>query len=138
MALRGLTIGSLTLFKHSSLRGRYRQKIYIFFIIYFNAVMHRTIIQNKILSICSCLFFCLPNIYRPSLGKVQLGRPNQKTIQPLNFYLRKKNILLRIVWTTMYHHPIFKFEFHLFKKKHFKKCIKKSVKMLNYIYIFFF
>ena len=53
--------------------------------------MHRTIVQNKILSvICSCFFFSLANIYRPSLGKVQFGRPNKKTIQPLNFYLRRK------------------------------------------------
>ena len=43
----------------------------IFFIIYFYAIVHRTIVQNKILSIiCSCHFFCLANIYRPSLEKV--------------------------------------------------------------------
>ena len=54
--------------------------------------MHRTTIaQNKIISnICSCLFFCLANIYRPSLGEVQLGRPNPKPIPVLNFYLKKK------------------------------------------------
>ena len=75
------------------LRGRYRHKI-IFFIICFYAIMHRTtVVQNKIISmICSCLFFGLPNIYRPSLGKVWLGRPNPKSIQLLNFYLRKKKI----------------------------------------------
>ena len=50
-----------------------------------------TIVQNKIISvICSCVFFCLANIYWPRLGKVQLGRPNSKPIQLLNFYLRRK------------------------------------------------
>ena len=45
-------------------------------------------------SICCCLFFCLANIYRPSLEKVWLARPNPKLIQPPNFYhTRKKNIL---------------------------------------------
>ena len=34
--------------------------------------------------------FCPANIYRPSLGKVQLGRPNPKPIQPFNFYLGRK------------------------------------------------
>ena len=53
--------------------------------------MHRTIVQNKILRIiCSCPFFCPGNIYRSSLGKVRLGRPNPKPPQPLNFYLRRK------------------------------------------------
>ena len=62
-----------------------------------------TIVQNKIIStICSQIFFCLANIHWPSLGKVQLGRPNPKPIQLLNFYLRKKknNILISIVCTT--------------------------------------
>ena len=54
--------------------------------------MHRTtIVQNKIISIiCSCLFLCQADIYRPSLGKAQLGRANQKPIHPLNFCLRRK------------------------------------------------
>ena len=53
--------------------------------------MHRTIVQNKIISIIfSWFFFCPVNIYRPTLGKVGLGRPNPKPIQPLNFYLRRK------------------------------------------------
>ena len=44
------------------------------------------------------VFFCLADIYRPSLGKVQLGKPNPNQSQSLNFYLRKKKkILLRIV-----------------------------------------
>ena len=60
----------------STLRVPYWQKIY-FFIICFYAIMHRTTIeQNKIISIiCSFFFFCPANIYRPSLGKLQLGKP---------------------------------------------------------------
>ena len=64
----------------------------IFFIICFYTIMHRTTtVQNKILSIiCSCFFFCLANIYWPSLGKGWLGKPNPKLIQPLNLYLRRE------------------------------------------------
>ena len=62
----------------------------IFFIIHFYASMHRTIIQNKIIVLFVLAFFCPANIYRPSLGKVRLGRPNPKPLKPLNFYLRKK------------------------------------------------
>ena len=64
----------------------------IFFIICFYAIIHRTtIVQNKILRIIfSCLFFGIANIYWPSLGKVQLGRPNPKLLQTLNFYLERK------------------------------------------------
>ena len=81
--------------------------------------MHRTtIVQDKIISIiCSCLFFCLANFYKPSLGKVWLGRPNPKLIQQLNFYLRrkrKKNVLLRIVYTITDWMQIFNFDFDLF------------------------
>ena len=94
-------------------RGPNRKKI-IFFIICFYAIMHRTtIVQDKIISsICSCVFFCPANIYRPSLGKVWLGRPNPKLIPLLNFYLgrrRKKTILLRIVCTTMVQSTILNF-----------------------------
>ena len=35
-------------------------------------------------------FFCAANIYWPSLGKVRLGRPNPKPIQPLNFFSEGK------------------------------------------------
>ena len=118
------------------LRGQFRQKIF-FFIICFYAIIHRTIVQNKILSIiCSC-FFCLANIYRPSLRKVRLGRPNPKPIQPLNFYLRreKKTILSRIVCTTMVWSPIFNFDFNLFLK-YLKMLFQKPVKNIQYIYIF--
>ena len=86
--------------------------------------MHRTIVQNKIISIiCSCLFYCLANIYRPTLGKVQLGRPNPNLSQSLNIYLRieKKHILLRIVCPTMHGRPIFNFHFlFIFLKMHHK------------------
>ena len=55
---------------------------YIFFIIRFYAIMHRTtIVQNKIISIIwFCRSVCPANIYRPSLGKVRLGKPNPKLI----------------------------------------------------------
>ena len=54
--------------------------------------MHRaTIVQNKILSTIHSWFFCPANIYRQGLGKVQLGRPNQKPLPAFNFYLKKKN-----------------------------------------------
>ena len=97
-------------------------KTYFFYYMFFFAIMHRTtIVQNKIISIiCSCLFFCLANIYRPSLGKVWLGRPNSKPIPPHNFYLgrrKKKTILLRIVSNTTVQSPMFNFDFHLFLKK---------------------
>ena len=77
--------------KWVTLRVPYRQKI-ILFIICFYASMHRpTILQNKILRIiCSCLFFCPANIYRPSLEKVRFCRPNPNPLQPLNFYLTRK------------------------------------------------
>ena len=111
------------------LRGPYRPKI-IFFIICFYAIMHRTTIaQNKIMSIiCSCLFFCPANIHRPSLGKVQLGRPNPNLAQSLYLRRKKKTILLRIVCTTMYRHPIFIFIFFLFLKMY-----RKTWQMFNYI-----
>ena len=102
------------------LRGPYWQKMFFYYCFY--AIMHRTtIVQNKIISIiCSCHFFCMANIYRPSLRKVRLGIPDPQPLQPLNFYLRrrkKKTILLRIVCTTTLQSPLFNFDFHLFFKK---------------------
>ena len=92
----------------------YQWKI-IFFIIHFYAIMHRTIVQNKIISIiCSCPFFCPANIYRPGLRNLWLGRPNPHPTTTAQFLSQKKNILLRIVSTTNQHIPIF--NFHLFKK----------------------
>ena len=87
--------------------------------------MHRTIVPNKIIVIIySCLFF-LANIYRPSLGKVQLGRPNPTQLQRLNFYPRKKNILLRIICTTNPQILIFNFDFHLLLKNILINLYKK-------------
>ena len=43
--------------------------------------MHRTIVQNIIITIiCSFLFFGPANIYRPNLGKVWLVRSNMKQL----------------------------------------------------------
>ena len=79
--------------------------------------------------------FCPANIYRPSLWKVRLGRPNPNQSQSLNFYLRmKKTHSTQNCKHTMYRRPIFNFDFHLFLKNYFIKCIKKPVKMFNNIY----
>ena len=97
-----------------------------------------TTVQNKIISIiCFCLFFCRANIYRPSLGKVRLGRSNQTSLQRLNFYLRKKqkNILLRIACTTTLHCPIFNFDWFSFILKNvYNFFSKKPVNIFKYIY----
>ena len=70
------------------LRGPCRQKI-IFLCFY--AIMLRThIVQNKIIALFVLAFFCPADIYRPSLGKVRLGRPNPNLSQSLNIYLRRK------------------------------------------------
>ena len=97
------------------------------FIIRFYAIMHRTtIVQNKISnSICSCLFFCPDNIYRLSLGKVRLGRPNPKLFESLNFYLtRKKNTFYSELYALQHLAPIFNFHFRLFLKNIFKNVSK--------------
>ena len=125
--------------------------------------MHRTtIVQNKIISIiCSCLFFWLANIYRPSLGKVQLGIPNLHSttlllphpimllhpttlLHPitllhtqlllLNFYLRKKKHSTQNCMHCKAAHPDFQFQFSFIFKNLFRKIIKKPVKFFNYIY----
>ena len=81
-------------------------------------------------------FFCLANIYRPSLGKMRLGRPNQNQSISLKFYLRKKkNILLRIVCTTMFRYLNFNFDFHLFLKIYFKNVSKNHLSKCLIIYI---
>ena len=128
--------------KTQVLRGLYQRKI-IFFIIYFYAIMHRTtIVQNKIISsICSCLLFCLDNIYRPSLGKLQLGRPNPKPIPLLNFYLRRRKKDHSIQNCMHYNgaEPDFQFWFWFIFNKMLKFFIKKPSKILNNIHnnIFF-
>ena len=109
-------------------------------------------------------FFCHANMYRPSLGKVQLGRPNPKPIQPLIFLSqKKKKTLLRMI--PAIHKRGYKFKGHSlfpifikYKKNillriarttmlHCATCnfhihlflktlifSKKPVKILNYIY----
>ena len=70
--------------------------------------MHRTIVQNKIIRIiCSCLF-CLANIYRPSLGKVQFSeeKKNHSTQNCMHYNGTEAD---------------FKFKFSFFL---IKKCIK--------------
>ena len=48
----------------------------IFFIIRFYEIMHKTIVQNKIITItCSCLFF-VQLIFIGLSREVQLGMPN--------------------------------------------------------------
>ena len=78
-------------------------------------------------------FFCPANIYRPSLGKVQLSRSNP-TLQRLNFYLvRKKKTLLRIVCPTNPWIPIF-IDFHLFLKN-ILKILSNNKKKFPTLYI---
>ena len=104
---------------------------------YYYAIMHRTtIVQNKIISIiCSCLFFCLVNIYRPSLRKVRLDRPNPNPSQSLNIYLRRKK---KITQNCMHYNASssdfqFSFIFSIFLY-FFQKCVIQPVKILT-IYV---
>ena len=101
--------------------------------------MHSTtIVQNKILSIiCSCLFFCPHHIYSPSLGKVRLGKPNPNQHNSLNFYLKRKKTTFYLELYTQHLASDFQFSFSFIFKKYIK-CIKKPVKMFNYIYNNFF
>ena len=104
--------------------------------------MHRTtIVQNKIISIiCSRLFFCPANIYRPSLGKVRLGRPNSKPIQALNIYLRRKRPLYSELYALQWYRAQFSILiFICLKKKCFlSKNVSKFWTIYIIIYIFFF
>ena len=82
-------------------------------------------------------FFLLTNIYRPSLGKLRLGRPNPKLHQPLNFYLRRRK--KRPFYSELYalHHCRAQFSiliFIYFLKKIKLFLSKKPVKILNNIY----
>ena len=104
-----------------------------------------TIVQNEIISIiCSCLFFYLANIYRPSLGKVQFGWPNPNQSPLLNFYLKgKKKHSTQNCMNYNVMLPDFQFSFSFIFKKHFKKMYKKKSKfvtlyivIINY-YVFF-
>ena len=97
----------------------------IFFIICFYAIMHRNIVQNKIISIiCSCLF-CPANIYRPSLWKVRLGRPTQNRFSHLIFISEEKE-KTHSTQNCMHNNRLkidFQFSFFLiFKKTYQKTC----------------
>ena len=103
-------------------RGPYRQKI-IFIIIRFYAITHRTtIVQNKIISIiCSCLLLSPANIYRPSLGKVQLGRNCPNLYQSLNICLRRK--IEKTFYSELYGLQCIVVRFLIFIFIYFKKII---------------
>ena len=76
----------------------------------------------------------MANIYKPSQGKVQLGRLNPKPIQQLNFYLKKKK---HSTQNSMHLNAMmsdFQFKFSFIFKKYFKNVIQKHVKIFNYIY----
>ena len=90
---------------NTRLKGTIPAENIFFYYRFLYAIMHRTtIVQNKILKDYLFLpFFCPANIYRPSLGMVQLALP--KTTSAAQFLSQKKNnkpILLRIVCTTTY------------------------------------
>ena len=113
----------------------------IFFIVRFYAIMHRTtIVQNKIISSISSCFFCLANIYRPSLGKVQLGRPTQNCFS-CSIFISEEEKKDHSTQNCMHYNatePDFQFCFSFIFKKRFKNFIKKPIKILNNIYTFFF
>ena len=117
------------------IKGPYRQKIF-FFIIHFYVIMHRTtIVQNKIISIIwSWLFLGPDNIYRPSLGKVRLARPNKKPLPAFNFYLRKKR--KQQFYSEL--HPLqrlivrFSILLFIYLKKKYKNFAKKKPNFWHY------
>ena len=80
-------------------------------------------------------FFCLANIYRPSLLKGWLGRPNPNNMNYSIFIISEgKKFPFYLELCALQHLPS-DFHFRIFKKKYFTKCIKKPIKILNYIYI---
>ena len=85
-------------------------------------------------------FFCLDDIYRPGLEKVQFGRPNPNQHNSLNFYLKRKK--KHSTQHCMYYNilpQIFNFHFSLFLKKILKNVSKNLSKCLTiYIIINFF
>ena len=96
-------------------------RIFFLFYVFLQLCIEQLLYRIKFKDYLFLLFFCLANIYRPSLGKVRLGKPNPKPVQAFNFYLskrEKKTILLRIVCSTMVQRSIFNFDFHLFLKKY--------------------
>ena len=99
--------------------------------------MHRTIVQNKIISIIySYLFLYLANIYRPSLGKVQLGKPNPNQYKSLNFCLRRgKKIFYSELYALQHLRSDFQFSFSFIFKKLFLKNASKNLSKCLTIYI---
>ena len=87
----------------------------------------------KLLIVFGLSFFCSANIYRPSLGKVWLGRhhlmaltQNRSSCSIFISEEKEKPILLRIVCTIMDWTQIFNFDFNLFLK-YIKKCLSKNL-----------
>ena len=70
-------------------------------------------------------FFCPLNIYRPSQGKVRLGRPNPKQIQPLNFYLWRNQTIP--FYSELYGLQCIAVRFSIFIFIYLKKNILKNV-----------
>ena len=58
-------------------------------------------------------FVCKANIYRPSIWKVQLGRPNLKQIQLHNFIWEEKKYSAQNCMPYSRAPQIFNFRFHL-------------------------
>ena len=56
--------------------------------------MHRTIVLKKIIILFVLAFFCPANIYRPSLGKLWLDRPNPKLWEVVPNNIRVANLQL--------------------------------------------
>ena len=90
------------------------------------------------------LFFCPANIYRPSLGKMRLGRPNPNWFSRSIFILEEKE-KTHSTQNCMLYKDLkinFQFWFSYIFKKYVKKIIKKPVKFFNYTYnnnlVFFF
>ena len=88
-------------------------------------------IKVKILFV---LFFCLANIYRPSLGQVWLGRPNWKPIQLQFSSPKKKKHSSQNCMHCNGMMPSFQFWFSFIFKKILKFWSKKMVTFFNYIY----
>ena len=85
--------------------------------------------KTKLQALFVLAFFCPANIYRPRLGKVWLGRPNPKPIQPLKFYLRRKR--KNPLYSQLYALPrigakfsnfIFIYFYKIFKNLYKKNC----------------
>ena len=115
---------------YPSLRGPHRWKI-LFFIICFYAIMHRTIVQNKIITIISCLFF----VQLVFIGLVQ-GRCGQVSLIQNNFnhsiFITEGN-KKKITQNCMHYNTlpqILNFHFHLFLKL-FQKCLHICIKKMT-------